>query len=84
MKGCRSCAAHTKCQLNSALIALQSDERRGERWRRTAGARIANQAPPAAIRSTEKLDLSVKLAMSADSIENSGVAVAEMPMYRAA
>ena len=30
-------------------------ERRGERWRRTASARICKQVPPAAIRSTEKL-----------------------------
>src|SRR5436190_8302631 len=31
-------------------------QRRGERWRRTASARICKQVPPAAMRSTEKLD----------------------------
>jgi hypothetical protein len=44
---------HNHCQPHITTNA----ERPGERWRRTQGARIREQVPPAAIRSTEKLGL---------------------------
>src|SRR5205807_2407580 len=46
-----SCDTFYELDHNGRFIA----QRRGERWRRAPSARICKRAPPAAIRSTEKL-----------------------------